>query len=215
MDSFVGIVVLLIIFGLVQKFSEKAQANRNAPVDSGKRRAPSSPAAAKRPAKADALSSAADLLDGAILKGKPGESFNDIIEAFSQAFSPEEGALPNPEKPAPAAAKANLPQGASLTDAHGCVGGSMDSHPLEGEDPQEHAAHLRRSDSARPTPSTPHIAVPVRPRRSATAEKARTPEATGEPLCGVMRGATVADLRRAVVMSEILDKPKALRRTYR
>ena len=72
--------------------------------------------------------------------------------------------------------------GQSFFDDEGCVGGSLGGHDEEGESRAEHEEHLSRAD-ARQNPQT---AAP-RPRIRA------------------------AELRRAVVMSEILDKPKALR----
>ena len=66
MDGFAGIVVLLIIFGLVQKFSRKAQANRNTPEAPQPRHAPSKPAKA--------------------VPGHASQSVEEMVAAFSEAF---------------------------------------------------------------------------------------------------------------------------------
>ena len=84
----------------------------------------------------------------------------------------------------PKAAKP-VPQGASFTDEQGCIGGSMHEHVEEGETHAEHAAHMKRA--AAPAPEA------VQPAAS-------------------LRGTSASDLRRAVIMSEILDKPVSLRK---
>lgn len=76
--------------------------------------------------------------------------------------------------------------GQSAVDEHGCIGGSMPNHNAEGEKQAEHAAHERERRQ--------HLAAEAAVRR----ENLRHPTAT--------------ELRNAVVMSEILDKPVSLRR---
>ena len=76
------------------------------------------------------------------------------------------------------------PEAASPADPEGCIGGSIEHVQHEGEPRAEHAAHL---------------------------EAARF-SAADAPRAQSLRGLNVSDLRRAVVMSEILDRPKALRR---
>ena len=78
--------------------------------------------------------------------------------------------------------------GMSRADAEGCLGGSLSGHPEEGESRAEHAEHLRKADAQ---------------------ERAIL---RGEERALHMRTAARTELRRAVVWSEILDKPKALRR---
>ena len=73
-------------------------------------------------------------------------------------------------------------------DAEGCVGGSLGAHREEGESRAEHRLHERRREAA--------LAAECAASRRAAA----------------VRQANVDQLRQAVVMSEILDKPKALRR---
>lgn len=82
----------------------------------------------------------------------------------------------------------DLPSGESAVDAEGCVGGSLGAHREEGESRAEHRLHERRREAA--------LAAECAASRRAAA----------------VRQANVDQLRQAVVMSEILDKPKALRR---
>ena len=82
----------------------------------------------------------------------------------------------------------DLPSGESAVDAEGCVGGSLGAHREEGERRAEHRLHERRREAA--------LAAECAASRRAAA----------------VRQANVDQLRQVVVMSEILDKPKALRR---
>ena len=90
--------------------------------------------------------------------------------------------------PARAVRLDGLPSGESAVDAEGCVGGSLGAHREEGESRAEHRLHERRREAA--------LAAECAASRRAAA----------------VRQANVDQLRQAVVMSEILDKPKALRR---
>ena len=90
--------------------------------------------------------------------------------------------------PAQAVRLDGLPSGESVVDAEGCVGGSLGAHREEGERRAEHRLHERRREAA--------LAAECAASRRAAA----------------VRQANVDQLRQAVVMSEILDKPKALRR---
>lgn len=90
--------------------------------------------------------------------------------------------------PAQAVRLDGLPSGESAVDAEGCVGGSLGAHREEGESRAEHRLHERRREAA--------LAAECAASRRAAA----------------VRQANVDQLRQAVVMSEILDKPKALRR---
>lgn len=90
--------------------------------------------------------------------------------------------------PARAVRLDDLPSGESAVDAEGCVGGSLGAHREEGERRAEHRLHERRREAA--------LAAECAASRRAAA----------------VRQANVDQLRQAVVMSEILDKPKALRR---
>lgn len=82
--------------------------------------------------------------------------------------------------------KAEYASGESFTDSNGCVGGSLRKHTEEGESRMEHEKHIARYT---PAPQSSQNSLP----RRAT-------------------GLTAQDLRRAVIMAEILDRPKALRR---
>lgn len=76
--------------------------------------------------------------------------------------------------------------GESPIDEHGCIGGSMPDHSAEGESLKEHAVHERER------------------RQRLAAETALRAEGLRKP--------SATDLRKAVIMSEILDKPVSLRR---
>ena len=89
---------------------------------------------------------------------------------------------------APALVREPLAAGMSRADAEGCLGGSLSGHPEEGESRAEHAEHLRKADAQ---------------------ERAIL---RGEERALHMRTAARTELRRAVVWSEILDRPRALRR---
>ena len=80
------------------------------------------------------------------------------------------------------AAVLSAAQGGSAVDAEGCVGGSLPHDHAEGESREEHARHI--------------AAMEARDRAEAPQEA---------------RNIDVRQLRRAVVMAEILDRPKALR----
>ena len=90
--------------------------------------------------------------------------------------------------PAQAVRLDSLPSGESAVDAEGCAGGSLGAHRDAGERRAEHRLHERRCEAA--------LAAECAASRRAAA----------------VRQANVDQLRQAVVMSEILDKPKALRR---
>ncbi len=126
-------------------------------------------------------------------------AFTDLLES--------EAELPNPDKPAPKTVreptaietelkqaaplkakrkKKNPASGESPVDAHGCIGGSMPVHSAEGESLAEHAQHeLERRQHLQQ--NAPAVAV----------ESLRRP--------------SQQELRRAIVMSEVLDKPVSLR----
>lgn len=80
-----------------------------------------------------------------------------------------------------------LAEGESRIDAEGCIGGTLDDHREEGETRAEHAAHLDRRDA-----------------------QLREQEAA-QSRAEALRRAHTAELRRAVVMKEVLDKPVSLR----
>lgn len=110
------------------------------------------------------------------------QNLENAIAAFSELLDLEEES-PKPKKKAK---KAKPIAGESPVDEHGCIGGSMPIHQAEGESKHEHAAHEENR------------------RRKLAEEAVLRPETFRKP--------TAAELRKAVVMSEILDKPVALRR---
>ena len=124
------------------------------------------------------------------------QSIRDAVEAFLEEGEedvPEQMVaarqVPEHEEFIPAEKfGGKVPQGASFADEEGCVGGSLGGHDEEGESRAEHAEHLDRAD------------------------KALAAETAGNRRAESLRAAGIAQLRQAVVMSEILDKPKALRR---
>lgn len=81
-------------------------------------------------------------------------------------------------------AQTTLAQGESARDADGCIGGSLGAHEEEGESHAEHAHHLARAERE---------------------DEAAKPQS---------RRPTRSDLRRAVVMKEILDSPVSMRRRH-
>lgn len=176
MEPVAAIIVLIVILGLTEKFSKAAKRNRNAPADEPPRRPvqrmPSKPMPSKPanpiPAKTDPLRKIAD--------ADATQEIAAVLKAFVQ-----------PQPAVPSKPVARMQSGESVTDADGCVGGSLGAHSEEGESRAEHAVHeLRRSASV--------------------AEETAT--------VATARRIDVKQLRQAVVMSEILDKPKALRRRH-
>lgn len=137
------------------------------------------------------------------------QNLESAFAAFTELL---EDNLPNPDKPAPtppvkareqtsieaetaSKKRAQLIQtriqeslsGKSAVDEHGCIGGSMPEHTAEGETLAEHAQH-EHNRTERLKAETAAI----------RAESLRKPELT--------------ELRKAVIMAEILDKPVSLRR---
>lgn len=129
------------------------------------------------------------------------QNIENAVAAFSELLDAQEG-LPSPEKifRAPTAIEAELKKAASTkakrkkrktnsgespVDEHGCIGGSMPVHQAEGESLAEHAKHEenRRQNLRENAP-----AVRVENLRPSNQE-----------------------LRRAIVMAEVLDKPVSLR----
>ncbi|MBQ6594612.1 MAG: hypothetical protein IJH78_03005 [Clostridia bacterium] len=78
----------------------------------------------------------------------------------------------------------DLGEGESLSDPHGCVGGSLSFHSEEGESSGEHAEHMARAMAA--------------PKVETAARQGRF---------------SASDLRQAVITREILDRPKSRRRS--
>ena len=224
MDSFAGIIVIFIIIGLIEKFSGKSKANRNTRAASGNpppRPAPrpqtffeeaeeeDEPVPAKPvavPAKPVAVRQAAapaqqqpvrtesgviseDILRkleaaGAIVRSAAAKNVQDGVQP-DKKLTDIERSLKAAVSGKPAGADAPLKSGESMMDENGCIGGSLGAHAEEGETHAEHAAHERTR--------TEHL------------------QAEGAVSAGQLRKPGLADLRRAVVMAEILDKPVSMR----
>ncbi|MBQ8972784.1 MAG: hypothetical protein IJ074_06875 [Clostridia bacterium] len=112
-------------------------------------------------------------------------SFQKAFQAAKVGAPPIAAAKTAPS-PTPEPIAARMEMGFSVEDEEGCVGGSLGAHSEEGENREEHAAHMRKSDSI-PTPK-----VEIAPRRTT-------------------RRLTAAEMQQAVVTAEILGKPRAMR----
>lgn len=120
------------------------------------------------------------------LKGKK-QSLRAEAQAVRAAAPQAPAAHPGEGLSRPGSLAARAPQGFEGFDEEGCVGGSMPHDHTEGERRDEHARHI-------------------------AAMAARDAE---EAVLAAPRGIAALDptaLRRAVVVSEILGKPRALRR---
>lgn len=124
------------------------------------------------------------------------QAFSELAESMDKAAIEEHPAAQNLEQTsieAETLADSNAVQeaspmfGQSFTDEHGCIGGSMPEHTAEGETVQEHAEHERRRVERLQAESD-----------SVAANRPRKPSPT--------------ELRKAIVMSEILARPVGLRR---
>lgn len=111
------------------------------------------------------------------------EKIRQALKSLQDPVAPKEGASVKITRvPRQKKAATVLPQGASEVDAHGCIGGSLGEHRAEGE-----AQRASTESNLRPALTRNAESIAAQPR------------------------VTVRDLRKAVVMSEILDRPKALR----
>lgn len=207
MDSLLGIIIIIAI-ALISGSNKKKRAQKRPPAGQS---APSVP-------KMSAQEAAQAFLDAE--KRVPVSKLNvqTAMKEILNAAAPEKPDLVEPEvdidsdlvepeadiecdlvppdseeKPAPRAtpggslpprAPAILAQGESARDADGCIGGSLGAHEEEGESHAEHAHHLARAERE---------------------DEAAKPQS---------RRPTRSDLRRAVVMKEILDSPVSMRRRH-
>lgn len=189
------LILLIVVSSIVKNNKKKKKQASGKPAQepqaAAKPAAPARPAAPKVPAPAQV-------------------SFNEALEALTEML---EDHLPDPDKPAaanPAAVKVREQtsieietaakqrskivkarvqeslSGESKVDEHGCIGGSMPEHTAEGESLSEHAAHER-----------------MRTERL---------EAEAAIRAADLRKPGLTELRKAVVMAEILDKPVSMRR---
>ena len=120
------------------------------------------------------------------------ESAGDAVKeakpaAKAQAVPKEVGAAKQPARTA-AATVAAKPQGTGHADDEGCVGGSMAHTHEEGESRAEHDRHMK------------------------AAMRREADESLAAQAALELSEMNIHRLRRAVVVAEILDRPKALRR---
>lgn len=181
--------VALFVLGILSRSKKKKKASENK----------------SAPSPARVLERTAEPADPKPVNRKNAENiinaFAEIGERMAAAQSPAPEAVSARKKPEKTAIEAESAMkdraeiikariqeslsGVSATDEHGCIGGSMPDHNAEGETLTEHAEHEENR------------------RRKLAEEAAVSAESFRKP--------TAADLRRAVVMSEILDKPVSLR----
>jgi len=173
---------LIVVFFLVVGVIEKNSRKKKA----GSSSRPERP----MPTKADALkrqaSAAVKAASSEAMKALAEEILAVKADAAEKKLSVIESALQ--ENAAEGEALSGMPMGASVTDENGCIGGSLGEHTEEGESHAEHAEHIARRDAA------------LAAEHSIAADAAK------------LRNANRDELRRAIVMAEILDKPVALRR---
>lgn len=199
-----AVVLLIFVFGAVKKSKKKQQ-----------KKAADKPKSKAKPVWQAALAQTAPVqpaepvvlpLEALASPTAPRQNFDTAFSALSELLENDE-TLPAPDKSAVKKVRALTSieaetaikqhaeivraraqesiSGHSAVDEHGCIGGSMPDHSAEGEKLAEHAAHERERRE--------HLAAEAAPRT----ERLRP---------------TAAELRKAVVMSEILDKPVSLRR---
>ena len=229
MDSFAGIIVLFIIIGLIEKFSGKSKSSRNTRAASGGNPSsrsvprpqsffeeakeedgtvsavpakpvavPAKPVAVRQPAvpaqplpvRPESGAASEDILRkleaaSAIIRSAAAKTAQDGVQS-DKKLTDIERSLKAAVGGKPAKADAPLKSGESVTDENGCLGGSLGAHAEEGETHAEHAVH----------------------------ERSRTErlQAEGAVRAEQLRKPGLAELRRAVVMAEILDKPVSMRR---
>lgn len=180
------LVVIVAIIGAVAK-SKKSQKKKKSP----DRPAPV-PAAEPITEPAKPITQAQKALSQQNLENAVA-AFSELLDAHGGLPTPEkheqtsiEAELSKPAQPKVKRKKKKLSSGESATDDHGCIGGSMPVHNAEGESLAEHAAHEenRRQHLQQ---NAPAVAVET------------------------LRRPSNQELRRAIVMSEVLDKPVSLR----
>ena len=176
MEGFLSVIVVIIAALLSSKLNKKKNARQNAFQDPVAKNAPIH-TASKPAVKASASQNAAEREARlAALREKRAER----LKAARATAAPQAVAM----QPKAAQAHEPVPQGMSLSDDEGCVGGSLPHDHSEGESHEDHARHM-----------------------AAYAQR-ELDERTHEARAGL----ALSDVRRAVVMAEILGKPRALQR---
>jgi len=114
-----------------------------------------------------------------------GADANELLKAIEAARQAKANGKSAPKaKELTAIEQAAGLQKSGIADSEGCIGGSIPHTQHEGESKTEHDRHMRRMTRPASPDAQPAVSI----------QKLRT-----------------EDLRKAVVMSEILNKPKALR----
>ena len=190
-------IVLVILLFVFFSLAGKKKTPGNAP-----RRGAPRPSALAREAVEKAAREAASPAVKSVANSNAGRDFLKELRGLLDDETDEaKPAKPAPAKaqPKPAKAKRNhtaeapskpvqaVAQGASMLDEEGCVGGSMDHGHDEGESHAEHARHL------------------------AEAKRREAEELLNQADAQRRAQVSARKLREAVVMAEVLGKPRALR----
>ena len=181
-----GIGFIILLIAIVYSITHAKKLDKNRPGQGQQARKPGVPTAAPRVPPVPPVQAAptAPASPVAPTAAQPGPVRLDQLKELLQELIDE---APEQEQPAPAApSPAILDEGESFLDDKDCVGGSL---------PHDETA-LHEGESGMYTE-----------KRSAAA-----PETQNAPALLAGRRIDAAELRRAVVMSEILGKPKALQR---
>lgn len=174
-------ILIVVAFALIGIAAKSSKSKKTKPADKPKS-TPKPPQPAK-PAKAVTQPSAVKIAGKESIESAI-NAITELLENADSALAPQPAAA-HPQQPAKAKKKKKSASGESKTDEHGCIGGSIPHMTSEGESLQEHAQHEKNRQAR------------LSEENALRAESLRKP--------------TAADLRKAVVMKEILDKPVALR----
>ena len=181
---FILIIVLSLISASTKKKKQDAAKSGSAPARPAAK--PSTPRAAVEHALKEAVTQLGEAAMTPAQKQQAAESEAALAKvreiARARAAAAKRQAQSLSDKPVGAAVPSAV-QGQSAADDEGCLGGSLPHGHEEGESREEHARHI--------------AAMEARDKNEAALE---------------IRGFDARQLRRAVVISEILDRPKALRR---
>lgn len=200
MDSILGLIVIVFVFvvGIIDKNSKQKKKNASTKPE---RPMPTKSAELKRQASAAVKAGSAKALKALTEEARAVRAESTPAQPTVRVNVPQKNAPAEkpPEKLSliEAFMKGNslegqshdsMSMGESVTDENGCIGGSIGEHTEEGESLAEHAEHIAVRDAA------------------LAAEHSIAQDAAA------LRRANRQELRRAIVLAEILDKPVALRR---
>lgn len=184
MEDFAGIIVFFVIIGLIEKFSKGAKKNRNAQSEPAQKKPVQRVPAAVKNAAAQPAKTAAKPVGAA---ARPASSEGIGTPEIQRAIQAARQAKAQAAKAIKAKEKTSIEKAVearAAVDPEGCIGGSIAHTQHEGESKAEHDEHMLRT--ALPAAQAVQPAVSVQQLRT-------------------------ADLRKAVIMSEILDKPVSMR----